>query len=44
MTFQYAKTIRKQLRELVGLAHERGIEQGIGTESSSLRTNGKKLS
>ena len=29
MTYQYAKSIRKKLRELAGLAHERELSREI---------------
>ena len=31
MTHQYAKTIRKKLRELAGLAHERELRKAMET-------------
>jgi len=34
MTHQYAKTIRKKLRELVGLAHERELSRALETLDS----------
>ncbi|MFH1581576.1 MAG: hypothetical protein ABIC39_05825 [Pseudomonadota bacterium] len=34
MTHQYEKPIRKKLRELAGLAHERELSRAIGTLGS----------